>query len=124
MPLRLVGPEKPVRWRWKQRKVGFAAVQSWIGIKRLTLDKFCSCNHDFLALPWLINSFSNREFHEKKIKSCLSRAAVLHGMFDVHHAGCNKDPKTMVLIWDTGVSDGLTPFRSDFIYYVECDFEI
>ncbi len=87
MPPRLVRPEKPVRWRWKQQKVGFAAVKSWIGIKRLTLNKFCSCNHDFLALPWLVNSFSDREFHEKNIKSCLSCAAVLCGMLDVHHAG-------------------------------------
>jgi hypothetical protein len=30
----------------------------------------------------------------------------------------------MVLIWDTGASAGLTPFRSDFIDYVEVDFEI
>ena len=42
MPPRLVGPEKPVRWRWKQQKVGFAAVQSWIGNKSSRLDKFCS----------------------------------------------------------------------------------
>ena len=27
----------------------------------------------------------------------------------------------MPLVWDTGASYGLTPFRSDFIYYVECD---
>jgi hypothetical protein len=30
----------------------------------------------------------------------------------------------MVLIWDTGASAGLTPFRSDFIDYVQVDFEI
>ncbi len=124
MPPRLVGPEKPVRWRWKQRKVGFAALTSKIGIKSSTLNKLCYGNHDFLTLPWLVNSFSDREFHEKNIKSCLSRDAVLRGMFDVHHAGCKRDPKTMVLIWDTGASAGLTPFRSDFIDYVEVDFEI
>jgi hypothetical protein len=28
----------------------------------------------------------------------------------------------MVLIWDTGASAGLTPFRSDFIDYVKVDF--
>jgi len=59
MPPRLVGPEKPVRWRWKQRKVGFAAVISSIGIKSLTINKFCYDNHDFLALPRLVNSFSD-----------------------------------------------------------------
>jgi hypothetical protein len=124
MPPRLAGPEKPVRWRWKQRKVGFAAVKSRIGIKSSTLNKFCSGNHDFLPLPRLVNSFGNSKFHENNIKSCLSRAAILRGMFDVHHAGCTRDPKTMVLIWDTGASAGHTPFRSDFIDYVEVDFEI
>ncbi len=124
MPPRSVEPEKPPRWRWKQRKVGFAAVISSIEIKSSTINKFCYDNHDFLALSRLVNSFSDREFHAKNNKSCLSRAAVLCGMYDVHHAGCTKDPKTMVLIWDTGASAGLTPFRSDFIDYVEVDFEI
>ena len=124
MPPRLDEPEKPARWRWKQRKVGFAAVKSSIGIKNLTLNKFCYGNHDFLALPRLVNSFGDRDSHVKNIKSCLSRAAALRGMFDVHHAGCTKDPKTMVLIWDKGSSAGLIPFRSDFIDYVEVDFEI
>jgi len=51
MPPRLVGPERPVRWRWKQRKVGFAAVQARLGLRSSTLNDFCSHNHDFLALP-------------------------------------------------------------------------
>ena len=94
------------------------------GIMQSTLDRFCSHGHDFLALPRIINSFSDREFHKRNIQSCLSRFAVLRGMYDLHHAGCNINPKTMVLIWDTGASAGLTPFRSDFIDYVEVDFEI
>ena len=124
MPPRLVGPEKPVRWMWKQRKVGFAAVTSRMGIKSSTLNKFCFGINDFLALPRLVNSFGDSKLHENNIKSCLSRAAILRGMFDVHHAGCTRDPKTMVLIWDTGASAGLTPFRSDFIDYVEVDLEV
>ena len=35
-----------------------------------------------------------------------------------------KDPRTMMLVWDTGSSYGLTPFKSDFIYYVECDIPV
>ena len=50
-PQRLVRPEKPVRWRWKKRKFGLAEVQSRIGLERSTLNKFCSYDHDFLALP-------------------------------------------------------------------------
>ena len=34
------------------------------------------------------------------------------------------DPKTLILIWDTSGSAGLTPFRSDFIDYVECDIDV
>ena len=34
------------------------------------------------------------------------------------------DPKTLIFIWDTGGSAGLTPFCSDFIDYVECDIEV
>ena len=34
------------------------------------------------------------------------------------------DPRTLILIWDTGGSAGLTPFRSNFIGYVECDIDV
>jgi hypothetical protein len=34
------------------------------------------------------------------------------------------DPKTLILIWDTGGSASLTPFCSDFIDYVECDTDV
>ncbi len=34
------------------------------------------------------------------------------------------DPKTLILIWDTGGSAGLTPFCSNFIDYVECDIDV
>jgi hypothetical protein len=36
----------------------------------------------------------------------------------------HRDPKTLILIWDTGGSAGLTPFCSDFIDYVECDIDV
>ena len=34
------------------------------------------------------------------------------------------DPKTLILIWDTGGSVGLTLFCSDFIDYVECEIDV
>jgi hypothetical protein len=34
------------------------------------------------------------------------------------------DPKTTMLIWDTGASFGLTPFISDFIDYVKCKIPV
>jgi len=39
----------------------------------------------------------------------------------VLHDCAAKDPRTMMLVWDTGASYGLTPFRSDFIDYVQCE---
>ena len=43
----------------------------------------------------------------------------------MHQSGQRSlDPKTLMLIWDTGASAGLTPFRSDFIDYVECEIDV
>ncbi|KAL7474042.1 hypothetical protein ACHAW6_000041, partial [Cyclotella cf. meneghiniana] len=33
-------------------------------------------------------------------------------------------PKNCPLVWDTGASFGLTPFRSDFIDYTECSIKV
>ena len=35
-----------------------------------------------------------------------------------------KNPKSRILIWDTGASFGLAPFRSDFIDYAEADIPV
>jgi hypothetical protein len=34
------------------------------------------------------------------------------------------NPKTLILIWDTRASAGLTPFWSDFIDYVKCKIDV
>ncbi len=34
------------------------------------------------------------------------------------------NPKTLILIWDTGASAGLTAFWSEFIDYVECEIDV
>ncbi len=34
------------------------------------------------------------------------------------------DPKTLILIWDTGASAGLMPFWSDFIDYDKCEIDV
>ena len=65
----MVVPEKPVRWRYKKRKVGFAKVQSQLGLEKSTLERFCSYDHDFLGLPRLLKSLSYKELHEKNISS-------------------------------------------------------
>jgi hypothetical protein len=52
----------------------------------------------------------------KQIKSALNRAALLRGTFEMKQSvSGHLDPKTLILIWDTGGSAGLTPFRSNFL---------
>ena len=36
----------------------------------------------------------------------------------------SKDPRTMMLVWDTGASYGLTPLSSDFIDHLKCDIPV
>ena len=40
------------------------------------------------------------------------------------HTDVPLDPKSLLLIWDTGASYGLTPFQSDFIDYVACTITV
>ncbi len=55
----------------------------------------------------------------------LDRVALLCGTYEMHQSVSDHiDPKTLILIWDTSGSAGLTPFRSNFIDYAECDIDI
>jgi hypothetical protein len=75
----------------------------------------------FLQLPRLLSQFRSID-HKKNISSCIAQVAALWGTFENHSVGGTiKDSCTLILIWDTGALFGLTPFRSDFIDYVECD---
>ena len=46
----------------------------------------------------------------------------------LNNRACNAsnkiDPNNLILIWDTGASFGITPFRSDFIDYVEAEIAV
>jgi hypothetical protein len=53
------------------------------------------------------------------------RASLLGLVGGFHKVQPNRaSVKNTVLIWDTGASFGLTPFRSDFVDYVECDIKV
>ncbi len=78
----------------------------------------------FLQLPRLLSQFQSID-HEKNISSCIARVVALWATYENRSVGgATKDPCTLILIWDTGASFGLTPFRSDFIDYVECDIPV
>jgi hypothetical protein len=114
---------EPVRWKWKKKKVGLSSVMS--ELKSSTLQGFCAVDHDFLRLPQLLRTFCNHDYHSSQIKSALDRVALLRGTFDMHHSASDRlDPKTLILIWDTGASAGLTPFCSNFIDYVKCEIDV
>jgi hypothetical protein len=94
-------------------------------LKLSTLQGFCVVDHDFLGLPQLLKTFCNHDYHMRQIKLALDQVALLGGTFEMHQSVSDRlDPKTLILIWDTRASAGLTPFRSDFINYVECKIDV
>ncbi len=68
--------------------------------------------------------------HVKNAQSCVNRVNALCGTYGgtyenrISFATGLQDPKSLILIWDTGASYGLTPFRSDFIDYVKCEIPV
>ncbi len=114
---------QPVRWKWKKKKVGLSSVMS--ELKLSTLQGFCAVDHDFLHLPQLLKTFCNHDYHVRQIKLALDQVALLCGTFEMHQPAPDRlDPKTLILIWDTGASAGLMQFWSDFIDYVECETDV
>ena len=65
--------------------------------------------------------------HAQNVQQLCQRLAVLSdSLFEnrTFNASTRIDPKSLILIWDTGASFGLTPFRSEFIDYVEADISV
>ncbi len=103
----------PVHWKWKKKKVGLSSIMS--ELKLSTLQGFCAVDHDFICLPQLLKTFCNHDYHVRKIKLALDQVALLCGTFEMHQSASDRlNPKTLILIWDTGASAGLMPFPSDF----------
>jgi hypothetical protein len=107
----------------EKKNVGLSSVMS--ELKLSTLQGYCAVDHDFLRLPQLLKTFCNHDYHMRQIKLALDQVALLCGTFEMHQSAPDcLDPKTLILIWDTGASAGLTPFRSDFIDFVECEIDV
>ncbi len=114
---------QPVLWKWKKKKVVLSSIMS--ELKLSARQGFCVVNHDFLHLPQLLKTFCNHDYHVRQIKLALDQVALLCGTFEMHQSAPEHlDPKTLILIWDTGASAGLTPFWSDFIDYVDCEIDV
>ena len=84
---------------------------------------------DFLQLYRLLSTFSTVD-HVKNAQSCVDRVNAHRGTYGgtyenrISFSTGLQDPKSLILIWDTGTSYGLTPFRSDFIDYVKCKIPV
>ncbi len=108
---------------WRNSSQG-SGVKPFGGLSSSTLDRFLRSDVQFLQLPRLLSQFNSID-DEKNISSCIARVAALWGTFENRSVGgATKDPRTLILIWDTGTLFGLTPFCSDFIDYVECDIPV
>lgn len=91
------------------------------------LHEFCSTRGDtFLAATRLI-----KKFDQVSLEDQAQRTVQRYNVFQINNSAnngqgckCRKTPKTCPLVWDTGASFGLTPFRSDFIDYTECSIQV
>jgi hypothetical protein len=101
-----------------------SGVEPFGGLCKSTLDDFLKSDCDYIQLPRLLSQFKSID-HKKNISSCMAQVAALQGTFENRPVGGGKlDPRSLILIWDTGASYGLTPFCSDFIDNVECDIPV
>ena len=97
----------------------------YVGLSAPTLDGFCDGHTDFLQLYRLMSTFSTVD-HVKNAQSCVNRVNAHRGTYGGTYENRSSfstgihDSKSLILIWDTGESYGLTLFRSDFINYVKC----
>jgi len=83
-------------------------VEPFGGLLKSTLDDFLRVDRDYFQLSRLLSKFKSID-HEKNISSCIARVMALQGNFENHPVGGGKlDPRSIILIWDTGASYGLT----------------
>ncbi len=93
------------------------------------MDGFCDGHKDFPQYHGLLSTFSTVD-HVKNAQSCVNCIHTLRGTYGdtnenrISFSTGPLDPKSLILIWDTGASYGLTPFRSDFIDHVKCEIPV
>ena len=82
-------------------------IEPFGGLLKSTLDDFLRVDRDYLQLTRLLSKFKSID-HEKNISSCIAQVAALRGTFENRPVGGGKlDPRSVILIWDTGASYGL-----------------
>ena len=79
-----------------------------------------------MLLQKLLSLFTKID-HVVNVADLTKRANLLRGKILENRLLQNsdsKDPRTMMLVWDTGASYGLTPLSSDFIDHLKCDIPV
>ena len=91
-----------------------------------TLASSCVGSQNFLSLPILMSKFTEMDHVQNVEKLCQLLAALSYRSLENRlYNSCQKNyPKTLMLIWDSGASFGITLFRSGFIDYVEADIPV
>ena len=88
------------------------------------LSQFCETRADtFLALPKMITHFENKSF-EDGAQDSVHRLNLFQSTLGLDNVKRKATFKDCPLVWDTGASFGLTPFRGDFIDYTECSIPV
>ena len=89
-----------------------------------TLDRFCKST-DFLSPVRLMKHFSTFD-HAANAEKAVARMNLLCCQADAARAfhQCSHSMNNTPLVYDTGASYGLTPFRADFIDYQTCDIPV
>mmetsp|Transcript_18724 Transcript_18724/g.38474 ORF Transcript_18724/g.38474 Transcript_18724/m.38474 type:complete len:311 (-) Transcript_18724:683-1615(-) len=81
-------------------------------------------NRDFIQLYRLLRSFNHAD-RTKTLQQVVGRFNAIRSSFESSFNAQSPDSfKKMMLVWDTGASFGLTPFRQDFIDYVEVELPV
>lgn len=86
------------------------------------LDAACAKLYDPSKLQVMLKTFSGLD-HRANAQQTLDRLNALRAL-ECNHCPSKADVLATPCVWDTGASNGLTPFRSDFIDYVECDIPV
>jgi hypothetical protein len=88
------------------------------------LSRFCE-QGDFLAPIRLLNGYTAMD-HAANAEQAIARMNLLCCDSDQQSIlkACPHSFKSTPLVYDTGASYGLTPFRADFIDYQECDIAV
>ena len=73
-----------------------------------------------------MSKFKNIDHAHNVQQLCQHLAVLIDRLFENRKFNeCTRiDPKSLILVWDTGASLGLTPFISDFIDYAEADISV